>query len=331
MSDSDLRLLLQDYSKKHNEAISLANIRKQKIYSENPKLQEIDNELSSFAIRTAKSMLQTNDPNLLSELEDKKKKLNAEKEAILKSLNIKPGYFEPKFECSKCNDTGYISNGYETTMCNCLKQRIFDIKYNKFNVYDIKNHSFETFRTDIFSDKVDSEKYHFNVSPRENIENIKNISMNFINNFDDPEEKNLLFTGNTGLGKTYISHCIANELLKKNKTVLYQTAPIMLDSIIDYKMKKSSNFDILKYILSVDLLVIDDLGTEGINNMKFSELFTVINSRLLNQKNHITKTIISTNLTVNNLAQMYGERIVSRFLGNYNICAFFGEDLRRKK
>ena len=128
-----------------------------------------------------------------------------------------------------------------------------------------------------------------------------------------------------------MSNCIANEMLKRNKTVLYQTAPIMLDSVIDYKLGKSSNFNVLKNLLSVDLLVIDDLGTESLNNMKFSELFTLINTRLLNQNNKATKTIISTNLSLDNLASTYGERIISRLIGSYNICYFFGDDIRIKK
>ena len=105
----------------------------------------------------------------------------------------------------------------------------------------------------------------------------------------------------------------------------------MLDSIIDYKLGKSSNFNVLKNLLSVDLLVIDDLGTESLNNMKFSELFTLINTRLLNQNNKSTKTIISTNLSLDNLASTYGERIISRLIGSYNICYFFGDDIRIKK
>ena len=150
-----------------------------------------------------------------------------------------------------------------------------------------------------------------------------------INNFDDLNEKNLLFTGNTGLGKTFLSSCIANEILKKQKTVLYQTAPIMLDSIIDYRFGKNST-NIYNNILDVDLLIIDDLGTECINNMKFTELFNIINTRLLNQNNKATKTIISTNLSIQNLFNSYDERIVSRLIGNYNICRFYGEDLRFK-
>lgn len=94
---------------------------------------------------------------------------------------------------------------------------------------------------------------------------------------------------------------------------------------------KSSDFNVIKHLLSVDLLVIDDLGTESMNSMKFSELFTLINTRLLNQNNKITKTIISTNLSLDNLAQKYGERIISRFIGSYNICYFFGDDIRLQR
>ena len=104
----------------------------------------------------------------------------------------------------------------------------------------------------------------------------------------------------------------------------------MLDSIIDFRFGKNNNFNILDSILNVDLLIIDDLGTESINSMKFTELFNIINTRLLNQKS-ITKTIISTNLSLQNLFETYDERIVSRIVGNYNICYFFGDDIRFKK
>ncbi len=83
-------------------------------------------------------------------------------------------------------------------------------------------------------------------------------------------------------------------------------------------------------MLNVDLLIIDDLGTENMNSMKFAELFTIINSRMLPQSKKVIKTIISTNLDLSTLASLYGERIISRFAGNYNICPFFGEDIRIK-
>ena len=139
-----------------------------------------------------------------------------------------------------------------------------------------------------------------------------------------------MFIGNTGLGKTFLSSAIANEMLKKGKNVLYQTASVMLDSIIDYRFGKTNDSNILKSILNVDLLIIDDLGTENPNNLRSSELFNIINTRLLNQ-NKVTKTIISTNLNLRNLYSNYDERIVSRFIGNYDICYFFGEDIRFKR
>lgn len=105
----------------------------------------------------------------------------------------------------------------------------------------------------------------------------------------------------------------------------------MLDAIIDYRFNKNNSESIYDSILNVDLLIIDDLGTENMNSMKFTELFNVINSRLLNQNNHITKTIISTNLNLQDLRNKYDERIFSRFVGYYNICRFFGEDIRFKK
>ncbi len=130
-----------------------------------------------------------------------------------------------------------------------------------------------------------------------------------------------------------MSNCIANELLKKGKTVLYQTAPVLLESVINYKMSKnkSSIDNIYNSVLNCDLLIIDDLGTESLNSMKLSELFTILNTRILNLNNKVTKTIISTNLDINDIFRIYEERIGSRIIGYYDIYRFFGEDLRFKR
>ena len=130
-----------------------------------------------------------------------------------------------------------------------------------------------------------------------------------------------------------MSNCIANELLKKGKTVLYQAAPVLLESVINYKMSKnkSSIDNIYSSVLNCDLLIIDDLGTESLNSMKLSELFTILNTRILNLNNKVTKTIISTNLDINDIFRIYEERIGSRIIGYYDIYRFFGEDLRFKR
>lgn len=130
-----------------------------------------------------------------------------------------------------------------------------------------------------------------------------------------------------------MSNCIASELLKEEKTVIYQTAPVLLESIINYKMSKQrdSQNNFYQSILDCDLLIIDDLGTESLNSMKLSEFFTILNTRILNLNHKVTKTIISTNLNINDIFQNYEERIGSRIAGYYNIYYFFGEDLRFRK
>jgi len=131
-----------------------------------------------------------------------------------------------------------------------------------------------------------------------------------------------------------MSNCIAQELLKSDKTVLYQTAPVLLESVIDYKMNKQKTLttnNIYESVLNVDLLIIDDLGTESLNSMKLSELFTILNTRILNLNQKITKTIISTNLNIKDIFKSYEERIGSRIAGYYDIYHFFGDDLRFKK
>lgn len=331
MADSILKNILSQYNQKKISAEYEAEQRKQDIYKRYPKLQDIDDKLTKLAISTTKSLINNNDKELLKELNENINHLKEEKNKILKSLNIENDYFEPRYECKLCKDTGYITNkDYTTTMCSCLKQKLYDEQYNKANISNLDTQNFNNFSDLLYSDKVNENKYRTNISPRENINLIKDICQRFINNFDDKNQKNLLFTGNTGLGKTFLSSCIANEIIKKGKNVLYQTAPVMLDSIIDYRFGKSNSTNILASILNVDLLIIDDLGTECMNNMKFTEMFNIINTRLLNQ-NKITKTIISTNLSLKELYANYDERIVSRIVGNYDICYFFGDDIRFKK
>ena len=330
MNTTILKSLLIIYENKRNKKIEEAEKRKEELYKNYPRFSEIDNKLSSLSISASKNLINSNNFEYLDNLRKEIEKLKKEKKDLLLSITNDENYLSPMYDCKLCNDTGYITDNYNTKMCNCLKQQLFNIEYNKSNTFNIENHKFENFLSTFYSETVDKEKYNSDISPRENIEIIKKIAFNFIKNFDDPNEKNLLFTGNTGLGKTFISGCIANELLKKGKNVLYQTSPVMLDTIIDYRFGKKDS-SIYNSLLDVDLLIIDDLGTECMNNMKFSELFNVINTRLLNQNNKITKTIISTNLNIQNLFKTYDERIVSRLIGNYNICRFFGDDIRLMK
>lgn len=333
MSSEILPTLLLEYDQKKRGAELDLEIRKQELYFKIPRLQEIETELNKFAIDTAKHILKGSSPSL-EILNNKVSELKSEKQQILKENKIPENFLQPHYECSICKDTGYIQvENSASSLCSCLRQKLLDISYNKSNISNLGKENFDTFNLNIFPDQTDPEKYKIAISPRQNMMNIKSKCIGFIENFDNPETHNLLFTGNTGLGKTFMSNCIANELIKKGKNVLYQTAPVLLETVIDNKMSKyknSSQDDFYKNVLEADLLIIDDLGTECLNSMKLSELFTILNTRLLNLNNKVTKTIISTNLNINNIFKNYEERIGSRIAGFYDIYYFFGDDLRFK-
>jgi len=333
MSSEIFSTLLLEYDQKKRRAELDLEKRKQELYAKLPRLQEIETELNSFAINTAKSIL-NGGLTSLNALNQKVAELKAEKEKILKENNIPNSFLVPKYECSLCKDTGYVQDdNTASALCPCLKQKLLDVAYNKSNISNLDKENFSTFNLNVFSDKVEPEKYNLNISPRQNIITIKEKCLNFIENFDNPETRNLLFTGTTGLGKTFMTNCIANELIKRGKNVLYQTAPVLLETVIDNKMSKNKNIpqnDFYQNVLEADLLIIDDLGTECMNSMKLSELFTILNTRLLNLNNKVTKTIISTNLDINNIFTSYEERIGSRLAGFYDILYFFGDDLRFK-
>ncbi len=202
MSNEILNSLLKEYSKKKLKAqIDLDN-RKKDLYEKIPRLMEIEDELNSIGISTAKNILNNNssDNSSIYYLKEKINKLKLEKENILKSHNIDVNYLKPFYECNICNDTGYVmDSNYKTKMCSCLKQKLLDISFNKSNMSNLDKENFSTFNENLFSDETDLSKYHFNISPRSNIRNIKKQCINFVENFDDPNCKNLLFTGNTGL------------------------------------------------------------------------------------------------------------------------------------
>lgn len=330
MNTTILKSLLVIYENKRNKKIAEAEDRKRDLYTQNPRFEEIDSALSSLSITASKNLINSSNFEYLNNLRIQIENLKKEKKDLLLSITHDENYLNPIYDCKLCSDTGYITENYNTKMCTCLKQQLYDMEYNKSNVLSLENHNFDNFLSTVYSNNVDNEKYNADISPRENIEKIRKKSYDFINNFENAEQKNLLFTGNTGLGKTFLSGCIANELIKKGKNVLYQTAPVMLDAVIDYRFGKTDGM-IYNSLLDVDLLIIDDLGTECMNNMKFSELFNIINSRLLCQNKKITKTIISTNLNIQNLFKNYDERIVSRLIGNYEILRFFGDDIRLMK
>lgn len=329
MDNNILKKLLSEYDSKRMHKLSSLDERMKKLMETSSEYNKLEKDLQEISIASLKSMLlvaSDEKEEKLKKLEEKTSQVVNEKKLLLKKLNLPEDYLSPNFDCKLCNDTGYINN----ELCSCIKQKVYNIEYNRANIGNLDNENFDKFNFDVYSDIPDSKTYNSKISPKENIQKIVDISRNFINNFDSPLEKNLMFLGPTGLGKTFLSNCIAKEILDSGRTVLYQTAPVMLDSIISDKFNNTSS-SLMQNILRVDLLIIDDLGTEPMNSMKFTELFTIINTRLLNQSKKITKTIISTNLDLKGILNFYDERIASRIFGNYTMCRFFGDDIRFKK
>ena len=201
MNNEVLNSILKEYSKRKLEAESNFEKRKKDLYNSIPRLLEIENKLNSCAITTAKNIL-NNNPSSLENLHKKIAVLKAEKSDILRQHGIDENFLKPNYSCPLCKDTGYITyDDRQTEMCKCLKQKLLNVSYDNSNLSNLEKENFSTFNDQLFSDEVDLSKYRLNISPKKNINNIKNSCMKFIENFDDPNSKNLLFTGNTGLRK----------------------------------------------------------------------------------------------------------------------------------
>ena len=326
MQSSVYRKVEGEYSIKRQHAQSDAKIYKKNVYDENPKLSEIEDEINKVSLKSIKARIFSDD--LSRQIEQDKltlqlDRLSKEYDEQLEKLGLTRKDFEPKYECDKCKDTGYIGN----KICSCFKQALINEAYKQSNIFKIKDENFETFDFGYYSSTNDKQKYGIEKSPLENIDAIRKLAYNFSHNLDDPAQKNLLFTGSTGLGKTFLANCVAAEAIKQGESVIYQTAPILLDKMVDYKFKfnkTEAEREEYEKIFDVDLLILDDLGTEAMNGAKFSDLFNILNTRLLKNK----KILISTNLTPQEIKREYEERIFSRFVGDFIICRFVGEDIR---
>lgn len=190
------------------------------------------------------------------------------------------------------------------------------------------NENFENFNIDIFSNEIftnENISLKENVSPRENMTKLISYAENFIMNFDSKDLGNILLYGSSGVGKTYICNCILNSLIKKHYSVRYYTSIELFELISDVFFKKMTHYrEEYEYLLECDLLVIEQLGTEIINEFTLGSLLNIIDARNMNYK----KTIITTNLRLSELSEKYNEMIFSRFVADYYIFKLFGNDLR---
>ncbi|SHH52350.1 ATP-binding protein [Tepidibacter thalassicus] len=324
MNEAKLREILLKYERIRDNAKFNLEVRKNKIYKKIPRIKEIDDKIFQIGLSLSKAVLMS--PEKREEIIQKAKiemnKLKKEKNHILTTNNIPLDYLEIKYKCEKCKDTGFIKNGIK---CDCLKQELINNAYKISNLSKmVEKENFNHFDINLFSDKKSDDE---EISPRENMWHIYSICENFILNFDENNDENLLFYGNTGLGKTFMCSCIAKELLDKGKIVIYKTAYDLIEVAKSYKFEKqfsSTDKENYKILFECDLLIIDDLGTEIINTFSTSEIFNIINSRLIENK----KTIISTNLSPAQIASTYTERIFSRLISYFRMLRFIGEDIR---
>lgn len=296
--------------------------RKEEIYSAIPEIRRIDEKIAHISVEKAKKMLFNKNADERESLKAEIYDLSMEKINLLAIHNYPTDYLDPIYQCESCKDTGYIG----TEKCHCFQQQILDILYDQSNLRElIRKENFSTFRLDYYSEKSTGAQQG---SPRDNMRRILNRSHLFIDTFDENPGNNLLIYGNAGVGKTFLTNCIAAELLRNGKSVIYLTAYQLFDQLADYTFRREKgNADTLPFLLNCDLLIIDDLGTELNNAFINSQLFLCINERIIHRKS----TIISTNLSLEQINRSYTERISSRIIESYELFHIYGDDIRIKK
>lgn len=317
--------IMNDYEERRLQARHEAILRYNEIKNTLPEYTVLEEKLASNSITYAKMSLSGNTISM-DKLASENASIIREKAQLLESHGYPADYLEPVYTCPDCQDTGYISN----EKCHCLKQTIVNFLYSQSNLSSIlTEENFSTFQTDYYPDDWIEEST--GLTPRDNILRVLNECHDFIRNFDKKKDGLLLY-GNTGVGKTFLCNCIAKELLDKSHTVVYLTAFQLFDILEKYKFNRSpeeysSIEEKVLYILDSDLLIIDDLGTESTNSFLASQLYLCVNERLLKQK----ATIISTNLSLDDLNRLYSERVFSRIVSSYRLLKLTGTDIRLKK
>lgn len=307
--------------------IRLLQQRKEQIYEEIPEVYKIDQEISSSSLSYAKARILAEDKESLpaiSELRRKNQELSEQKQSLLKQHGYPADYLEMQYHCSLCQDTGYVNQ----KACSCLKQMIIDEMYQQSNLKNIlERENFDTFSLDYYS-KEASDGEH--VSPYVNMSNIRNRLIQFTEEFDRKHE-NVVIYGETGLGKTFLTNCVAKKLLDSGHTVLYLSANELFENILSRFLmsgKKTEDMTALyDYIYQCDLLILDDLGTEMTNNFILSQLFEIVNQRILSGRS----TLISTNLDMKTMRERYTERVMSRLIADYIFLFVYGKNIRYLK
>ncbi len=292
--------------------------RLQEAYRKIPALKEIDDAIASCSVSQAKKLFD-GDQNAMPRFRQQLNEYRSKKKSLLAASGLPDDFFTPSYTCADCRDTGFL-NG---SRCHCFTQAAIDLVYTQSNIRDVLDiENFSAFSFEYYSDaKINPATGQSSLATAK--EAVAKC-LDFIKYFDT-EFANLYLYGDTGTGKTYLSNCIARELLDSGHSVIYFTAFQLFDILSRGVFDKEANaIAIHKNIFDCDLLIIDDLGTELSNTFTTSQLFLCLNERILRKKS----SIISTNLGVSQLADLYSERVLSRIVSNYTLLKLFGDDIR---
>ena len=324
------KIIAQEYQQRRSRNLQKGQDDIDSIYRTHPKLLDIDRNVIVENALNAMSIMKD---GVLREDSEKKNRLLAERKAYLVEHQIPGGFDGPRYSCPLCHDTGYlIANPKE--YCACYQQLLIPLLLKNSNFKNLSKYRFSQFNLSLFSDESDPKRYQSVLSPRKQMEGIRNAASAFVDHFAAENTRSLFFLGKPGTGKTFMSGCIANELLIQGKSVLYFSSPELFENITEFRTLSNSfapdpeRFEnaarIYQCILDCDLFILDDLGTETIHANRQPELLNIMNHRMDSNK----KMIISTNLEASSLSALYDERVLSRIYGGFSVWKFFGSDLR---
>lgn len=322
LSNSQYDEIFRTYDKRQLHNQHILEDRMKQAYAQIPDLKEIDDAIAACSVAQARKLLD-GDSAALEELRQQLDGYRRKKAALLQEHGFSADYFEPSYTCPDCKDTGYI-NGER---CHCFKQAAIQMIYTQSNLKKeiLEKENFDTLSFEYYSDKEISQTT--GISSLDAMKTAVAEAHAFIDHFDD-DFRNLCFCGNTGIGKTFLSNCIAKELLCRGYSVIYFTAFQLFDILSKDTFGRDGDAqNAHENIFDCDLLIIDDLGTELSNSFTSSQLFLCINERILRRKS----TIISTNLGPAQLKNIYTERVFSRMTSSYTMLNLFGTDIRMQK
>ena len=313
--------IIRDYQLRQSRRRQEKEKRVQEAYQKAPRLKEIDEEIASLSVASARKLL-SGDEQILSQLKEQISQLGKERIQVLQSSGFPADYMQLTYDCPDCHDTGYVDG----QKCHCFKKAEIELLYTQSNISPIlEKENFDTLSFDFYSEEIKDSRS--GISSKERMYKAVDTCKQFVHDFDTAGG-NLFFYGDTGIGKTFLSHCIARELIETTHSVIYFSAQMLFELFAKKRFDRHSEEpDFTDHIYDCDLLIIDDLGTELTNSFVNSELFLCLNERLTNGKS----TIISTNLPLNVFADTYSERIFSRISNHFTMIKLFGNDIRLQK